>query len=342
MARQSQIKSNLKNRSILAASLIATAASMFVVSSAEATRRYDPMSLKPGSESIAASGGTVNIANIYSEVILPGNPLPGTGPIIDIDGLEFGAFSGDNTLDFSASETDPAGSIGISFSVSEASNGTPGGAVATEKALITSGHASDVFDTRLSGNIYSALGGTPATGSAPIKFLDESAYNFLPGDDNDGFERSQFKASAIVRVLPIYFAKEGSGQTGNQILLTPVGVVTPGLFANGTALGLAATDIIDGLSVWDLGTPGTLDVNTDLVVFSLRIGSPSLPSATTGGANLYVSDFDGTFLLWASAANIGLLATDEIDALDVFAIPEPTALALIAFAAIPMLRRRRA
>lgn len=92
---------------------------------------------------------------------------------------------------------------------------------------------------------------------------------------------------------------------------------------------------------------GSGAIGNDVLLFSLAPGSPSLAlmSAFLGrqlsAADVFVSDLDGTFTLYASAESLGLLAGDNIDGLDITAIPAPGSAILLAAAGAAALRRRR-
>jgi hypothetical protein len=72
----------------------------------------------------------------------------------------------------------------------------------------------------------------------------------------------------------------------------------------------------------------------DLALFSLAPGSPSLGimdpflGRPLSGADVFVTDFDGTFALYATAESMGLSFADNVDGLDVQATPEPSSLLL--------------
>lgn len=102
---------------------------------------------------------------------------------------------------------------------------------------------------------------------------------------------------------------------------------TPGnlaLFATSSNMGLAGTDVIDALVVSDV-TPGSdpqqpngsLNAGQDEVLFSLAPGSPSLAAGGFSAADVFYSDFNGTFTRRYTAASQGLLSTDNVDALDI-------------------------
>ncbi len=127
--------------------------------------------------------------------------------------------------------------------------------------------------------------------------------------------------------------------TPNDVLVSTA--PTPGfafaVYANGVAnIGLAPTDVIDALAVSDapFGLPdGILTPINDRALFSLAAGSPSLagspafpnmPVGPLSPGDVFHTDFTGPVAgggtgvtLYASAASLGLLASDDLDALDI-------------------------
>lgn len=78
---------------------------------------------------------------------------------------------------------------------------------------------------------------------------------------------------------------------------------------------------------------------TDLAIFSLAPGSETLRGFSLSPADLFITDFDGTFTLYASASDMGLLPGDNIDGLDT--IPEPSGLLILASSMMWMTQRHR-
>jgi len=150
----------------------------------------------------------------------------------------------------------------------------------------------------------------------------------------------------------------------------------PALFADGIAdIGLLADDDLDALTLDDIsvGLPGLGILNTgrdkivddifslegidplgscDIALFSLAPDSPSLegPDGILGTADdfspgdVFITDFDGTYHMFATAESLGLLFADNLDALDTdyaLFIPEPAALSLLILGAAAAFRRRR-
>ena len=89
------------------------------------------------------------------------------------------------------------------------------------------------------------------------------------------------------------------------------------------------TDDIDALHLVTDGAGGG-------ALFSLAPGSASLLQHGLSAADIFFTDFNGSFTTYLTAADIGLLPQDNVDAL-----PEPATLTLLALGGLAMLRRRR-
>ncbi|MCH7840156.1 MAG: thrombospondin type 3 repeat-containing protein, partial [Planctomycetes bacterium] len=93
------------------------------------------------------------------------------------------------------------------------------------------------------------------------------------------------------------------------------------VFVDAEALGLDSTDVIDALAVSDLPPEGIWSIG-DEVLFSLASGTTTLEANTWSGADLFKRKFVNSGPLTAShrvrtAEDLGLLSTDEVDAIDV-------------------------
>lgn len=94
-----------------------------------------------------------------------------------------------------------------------------------------------------------------------------------------------------------------------------------------------------------LGIDWTFGLDSDLAMFSLGSRSPTLSQFGLSTADLFITDFDGTFTFAISAESMGLNFFDDIDALDnlivkTIPIPEPASWLILATAAGAVVRRR--
>ncbi|MFC2085457.1 DUF6073 family protein, partial [Bacteroidota bacterium] len=102
--------------------------------------------------------------------------------------------------------------------------------------------------------------------------------------------------------------------TPDDILTSPPPGGAFGVYASGVLdIGLIAGDDLDALCLLDNESIGYLDPGTDIALFSLAPGSPSLGGSP---ADIFFTNFNGSFSLYTTAAMLGLLSTDNIDAMD--------------------------
>jgi len=114
----------------------------------------------------------------------------------------------------------------------------------------------------------------------------------------------------------------------DDILVSPPGGFVFSVFADGaTTMGLLPGDDIDGLALSDVPPFGVLNPPRDEALFSLHPGSPSVrvgPDGVAGtgdevsAADVFYTNFTGTKALYAAAGALGLLTTDNVDALDIW------------------------
>ena len=104
------------------------------------------------------------------------------------------------------------------------------------------------------------------------------------------------------------------------------------IFATPADLGLSDDDDIDALAVFDANGDGVADAGTDIVFFSLARGSSYLVNNGHSAADIFRSSLDGLApTIEYSAADLGLLDDDNVDALDLL-----TSLAGPEFECIPI------
>ena len=106
-------------------------------------------------------------------------------------------------------------------------------------------------------------------------------------------------------------------------------------------VGLSNGDIIDALAVSDVAFLGAPDPGEDEILFSLAPGSPTLGTLGLSAANIFYSSLDGTFTLFADHDQLGLLFSDNVDALDINPSPEPATALLLAAGVILLATGRR-
>lgn len=103
----------------------------------------------------------------------------------------------------------------------------------------------------------------------------------------------------------------------------PPGPVPPFAPAAQLGLGMFGPDDINGLVVYDFGPqlgpawggPGA-QTNVDYALFTLSPGSASLAAFGLSAGDVFFTDFNGSFLTFATACDLGLLFGDNVDALE--------------------------
>lgn len=287
------------------------------VPSASALPRLDDVHF-----SIDAASPTVPTVS-QSDVLVPG-PVGGP-PAVEISATELGLPAGTTdevdalTGDFFPDEGIDGFPFG--FSVDSATVGAPGTTVASEAALgqaagdmfispqNAAGIGNDIFFNQDSFGLVPAVAfGMPASG---------------PIDDVDAF---------AVGVTAFSLA------AGNGLGVSGADLLAPGLTTvlSATDLGLVFEDDVDAVQAGaNVFEPSELGY-----YFSLAPGSPSL-SGGFSPADLFFSIGDGSFFRYTTAAQFGLLATDNINALLVLPEPGSGALFGLGLAALWADRARR-
>jgi hypothetical protein len=232
-----------------------------------------------------------------------------------------------------------AGIIGFEFSVDAPSVGAAGTAVFAESAA--GDHMADIFFSAGAGANFQIFDGdgVPTPGPAPSMGLLEAATSML-SDDTDGWDARAPGGGLGGPAGGVFFSVDpltplvGLGYVSPADVHFGVGFGYDGpgafvVYAAAGALGLVPGDDIDALVVFDDGdfmfTPGT-----DVTLFSLTPGSPTLGALGSDAASvLFSSGVPGVLV---PSVMLGLLPTDNLDALDVRIIPEPSSLAMFGIA----------
>lgn len=359
---------------------------------ASATMRYDPISLTRTSPSVATYGSNPSTIFGLATVVGQGfDVVGGVGPVLHLSHTDYGAMSAnefvgyDNVLDVSNNEINGTNGVNapnlipvLYYSVSANSVGMAGTEI--NHQAVRGQVGADRLTSGISMSPIDALASGPAVANHGRLSINQTHYNAIPSisqfatnsgaqDDADSLEVTEFKFANpnAQRSYPIFFNFDPQSPsmhpdnnvnhetwTSADVLVTPVGSQTPTVYASAATMGFGAGDVIDGVAVYDVNDNGTMEAGTDIAVVSLRNGSPFLAANGLTGGDMLVTNFTGSSQLYASHADMGLLPTDEIDALDVdyrtgeamayglvvSAIPEPTTLALLAGVGVLALRRR--
>jgi hypothetical protein len=260
-------------------------------------------------------------ADIFNPVYeyCPFAPVP---PLLDPGDLGLGA--NDNVDGFSAGSAfvttfppPPGSHLAVQFSVDRASAGT--GAIATQVA--GNGAAGDIFEVFCPVN--QPCGAPTHAIDAAVQGPQQFNPNYLclaaPGADVDAWENNL----GFYAPPDSYFSLDPASATANGVLPGDVlvNLAPPGgpfvVYATAAALGLAAGDDIDALAVNEAaGGRGTWDPG-DSIYLSLTPASPS--AAGLGGPAAIVQVHSGSGpAVWATPGQLGLLATDNLDALTVY------------------------
>ena len=254
---------------------------------------------------------SVDIASPTLSMGFTANDILVSGPNLFRSGSSLGLSASDSFGDFSFGN-DPI-SQPLYFGVGREAVGTSGSEVYIESAA---GGAN--------GSVYQSL---PPAGSNSTYASDGSLGlgGGLLGDDVHGLSLMPYTGS-------VYFTlEEGSpslsGLSAADIFLNS----TANIFATYAAMGLQPGDEIDGLVLLDRGRPGLLDPGVDEALFS--VSSFSQSSSLFGGSlqpgAVYLTNFNGSSSLYASATSLGLRSDDELHGLATVGTPEPGSLAMM-------------
>jgi hypothetical protein len=291
---------------------------------------------------------TLNASSLYG--FSNGNP-PIT-PSVHVPGAVFPLLLGDD-LDAVSNGFDAVTKHdALFFSVDRTSQGLPGSAVAAQALLYQ--QASDIFVTSTSNQrTYTTPQGQNALhmnqdNLALQPLIDETIPNTGAQENLDAYSRDDLDLNGDrYPDIQVFF----SLAAGSPSLSSPYGATAADILAynpysgmtgiafTSTQLGLQATDDLDALAMYAVTTLTCKPA----AYFSLAPNSPTLIAGGYSPADIFYTTFDGTFARVYTAAQLGLLETDNVDALETnaYSVPEPTTIAMLSLIGIgsTMLRR---
>ncbi len=267
--------------------------------------------------------------------------------------------------------------IAVSFSVDRAAIGIPGTAVFIETGGVAGSGlaAADIFRTAApfvffgtNVQIYDGDGVPTLPNAAPGLGLVEGPAG--AGDNLGGLDLKPATSRIYLSVDPVTAGVYGAGASAADVYVANTvpgyDAPAPAIYAPAAALGLVPGDDIDALVVFDNGD-GLFQPGLDAVLFSLAPGSPSLGliagpggAATATAGDILQDPFTGggglglpvvvgpAEALGLQTMRAGFLQDDNLDALSMDVVPEPTTIAALISGGIGlgvlglMWRRRRA
>ena len=239
----------------------------------------------------------------------------------DIDALSFG-------LDFASGSGFADRDAALAFSVAPGSTGLPGSAVAAQAACSPSQPQADEFSSPLDGTnaiVFDGDGQDSGCPSGPSLGLTE-----LPSSDD---------LNALTELSPEVVDQDGDGQLNDAVffslaagspslaifgrsaadILWTIGF-QPGVYASAADLGLLPEDDIDAMCLRDTGLGPRYDSETDVLLFSLAAGSPSLAEIGARPSDLLIPGPE----VEIQGGRLGLRVADDLNALKCFQAADPT------------------
>ena len=239
----------------------------------------------------------------------------------DIDALSFG-------LDFAAGSGFTDRDAALAFSVAPGSTGLPGSAVAGQAACSPSQPQADEFSSPLDGTNAIVFDGDgqdggcpsgPALGLTELPSSDDlNALNELPPEVIDQNSDGQLDDAVFFSLAADSPSLALFGRSAADIMWT-IGF-QPGVYASAADLGLLPEDDIDAMCLRDTGPGPLYDSETDILLFSLAAGSPSLAEIGARPSDLLGPGPE----VEIQGGRLGLRVTDDLNAVKCFEDADPT------------------
>lgn len=306
------------------------------------------VSLDRTSRSIPVCGAPINPAALYSQVVPAGGcDAGGPGPVLEVGRVAFGLVANDNVDAVSANTLlDPADDLVFIFSGDRATQGIGGSPYNNQWGRNQA--AADLFQTGAApSNSPAGVMGGPCNPSAlipppmPALIVNQTGFNMImtrgpgmpflagPIDNIDGVEMDDFDTDGDgAHDVDLYFSLDAASPSVTSpadIYYSAFGSGGFTLFSMPGQIGLAPDNNLDALVVWDIVNQGVADAGSDYALFSVAPGSSVLagPDAVPGTADdyspadIFVTDFGGSFCLYTKANQLALRFQDNVDGLDV-------------------------
>jgi hypothetical protein len=300
---------------------------------------------------------SIDVASPSVPAVNPADILH-AGPGRHVTAADLGLRPGDNLDALSGGLDIVTGSDVIHFSIDRESTGVQGPFSgynwdAFAQAILNQ-QAGDIFVTTNSQGIQSAPQGINYLdvnqhqfGLVPLGTMFPPLFNNQNNDQDNvdaySMEEFNFDLTTGKPEVPVYFSLGAGSPTlaalgasaADILVYDPDNGLSVAL--SHTSMGLLETDDIDALAL-----NFSAETGGPRAYYSLSRGSDTVGLLGASPADVFLTDFSGTgsSLVIYEAADLGLAAEDNVDALETNAIPEPAGIWLVLGGLVPVVFRR--